>query len=260
MPRGIHRDAEQLHDILKKGVMLGADRVDGSIDLNDPSPVYIGVMFDVSGYGPHVGALAVTQGYGSVDESLQAADEMLEEWLLKYHEDDGYIDELQREWGDEWMTILTENFNGFAFELSPREFARAIQGTDTEKFIDVEPAEGLEEARRGPRAYAGRPRHDEGNLPGWSGASHVYSYLYGVLERLGAENWRREVERARKQRRKPGEHFGRPQAPAPTEEMVTIIEALDRGDEEELKALQMQYKSARFSGARRHGHSTLRRR
>lgn len=73
------------------------------------------------------------------------------------------------------------------------------------------------------------------NLPDWPGADHVYSYLYKVLEQLGAENWKAEVERAKKRRVKP-------KPPRPTSDMETIMDALGKGDEEQLKALQMKYK------------------
>ena len=73
------------------------------------------------------------------------------------------------------------------------------------------------------------------NLPDWPGADHVYSYLYKVLEQLGAENWKAEVKRAKKRRVKP-------KPPRLTSDMETIMDALGKGDEEQLKALQMKYK------------------
>jgi hypothetical protein len=158
MPRGVHKDAEHLHDILDKGVMLAEDRVDGSVDLNDPSPVYVGIIVDVSGYGPHVGAMYVFQNryHGHPDTALQEAHQILEEWTIEHYPE--HIEELEKEWGDEWSSILTETFDGWAFELSPQDFVNAIQGTDAEKFIDVEPLEedegDLDEARRRRR----RPR------------------------------------------------------------------------------------------------------
>lgn len=76
------------------------------------------------------------------------------------------------------------------------------------------------------------------SLPSWPGASSVYSYLRGVLERLGAEHWQRELAAHRKRGRK-----GLPkQISAPPDEMKTIIAALGAGDEETLKAIQMSYK------------------
>jgi hypothetical protein len=76
-----------------------------------------------------------------------------------------------------------------------------------------------------------------GNLPSWPGASSVYSYLYKVLEELGAEWWSREVAAAKKKGRAPRPPFTVP------EEMSDIIDALDEGDEETLKAIQMTYKT-----------------
>ena len=75
-----------------------------------------------------------------------------------------------------------------------------------------------------------------GNLPSWPGASSVYSYLYGVLARLGAEAWERERTACRKRGRK-----ARGLSSVP-EEMQTIIAALRAGDEETLKAIQLPYK------------------
>jgi len=73
-------------------------------------------------------------------------------------------------------------------------------------------------------------------VPDWSGADAVYSNLYKVLEELGAANWEAEVARAKKRRVKP-------KSPRPTEEMETIMEALNSGDEEQLKALHLEYKT-----------------
>lgn len=81
----------------------------------------------------------------------------------------------------------------------------------------------------------GDGRNRAGNLPQWTGASAVYSYLYKVLEQLGAEEWSRTRAAAKKRGRKP-------HGIGPTDEMKEIIEALNRGDEETLKAIQMKYK------------------
>ena len=142
MPRGIYRDAQHLHDILEKGVILNKDRVEGSVDLNDESPVYVGVIVDVNGYGPHIGALYVEQNrfHGHVNSALQAADEILEQWTLDNTEAEE-IEELEEEYGDDWMDVLTETFDGWAFQMSAHDFVKAIEGTDAEKYIDVEEEE-----------------------------------------------------------------------------------------------------------------------
>lgn len=75
--------------------------------------------------------------------------------------------------------------------------------------------------------------------PRWPGADAVYSYLYRVLERMGKENWQAEVARAKKKR-------SRPKPPRPTDDMEEIMKALDGGDEETLKGIQMRYKTRRY--------------
>jgi hypothetical protein len=143
MPRGIHNDAKHLREILEKGVILDKDRVDGdSIKLDDSDPVYVGIIVDVNGYGPHVGAMYVEQNrfHGSVDGALQGADEILEQWTLDNTSKED-IDELEDEYGDDWMSVLTETFDGWGFKVSASEFAEAIRGTDAEKFVDIEPEE-----------------------------------------------------------------------------------------------------------------------
>ena len=75
----------------------------------------------------------------------------------------------------------------------------------------------------------------EAALPTWPGADQVYSRLYRLLEKMGADNWKAEVARAKKARRKP-----KPGAMS-TPEMDEIIEALNKGDEEKLKGLMHKY-------------------
>lgn len=140
MPLGVSKDAAHFRELLEKGVMLKKDRVEGSVDLGDRAPVYAGIIVDVEGYGPHIGALYVTQGYGNyADESLQEAHQILEEWKFEHYRD--HYEELEKEYGDDAMSVFTETFDGWAFKLSPHEFADAVRGTDAEKFIDIEPEE-----------------------------------------------------------------------------------------------------------------------
>jgi len=83
------------------------------------------------------------------------------------------------------------------------------------------------------------------NLPKWKGADRVYSYLYRVLEKMGLENWQAELATSKKRRRKIKK------SPAPTEDMVMIIKALNKGDEESLKGIQMHYKTVRYLTVKR---------
>lgn len=88
-------------------------------------------------------------------------------------------------------------------------------------------------------AMEGQAIEASGNLPDWRGASAVYSFLYGVLEKLGAELWANHVRELRKKGRRT---HNLKQGPTPTMEMQEIIAALSAGDEETLKAIALQYK------------------
>jgi len=123
MPRGVSKDPKHFKEILDKGVILVAG--DGDvIDLDDPEPVRVAVMFDVNGFGPHVGAIYAMQR-GHVDEALQAADELLEEWTLEKYPESADNEH------------FTETFDGFSWTLSPEDFADAIEGTSATKFIET---------------------------------------------------------------------------------------------------------------------------
>lgn len=127
------QDVGEFKEVLDKGVILVAG--DGDvIDLDDPEPVRVAIMFDVNGFGPHVGAIWAMQR-GHVDEALEAADELLEEWTLDHYPD---VD----------PDNFTETFDGRTWTLSVEDFAEAIKGTAVEKFIEVaedEEEENLEE-------------------------------------------------------------------------------------------------------------------
>jgi len=147
MPRGTSKDPTNLREILEKGVILvGGEIVDNnSISLDDDDPVSVAIIVNVQGYGPHTGAICATQG-GHIDAALQAADEILEEWEMDHNQD--YFAELEKEHGDEASAVFRETFDGFMWELSPQEFADAIEGTGAEKFIEIdepEESEGDEE-------------------------------------------------------------------------------------------------------------------
>jgi hypothetical protein len=128
MPRGISKDLENFKETLEKGVILvGGEAVNNnSIDPDDDTPVSVAIMFDVNGFGPHVGTICAVQG-GHIDEALQAADEILEEWTRDhYPPKDADEDE-----------TLTETFDGIMWELPAEDFVAAIKGTAAEKYIDV---------------------------------------------------------------------------------------------------------------------------
>lgn len=144
MPRGVSKDAENFREVLEKGVILvGGEIVDNnSIDLEDDDLVSVAIIVNVQGYGPHVGAIAATQG-GHIDSALQAADEILEDWEMDHNPD--YYAELEKEHGDDARDVFTETFDGIMWELTPQEFADAIKGTKAAEFIEVDEPEEEEE-------------------------------------------------------------------------------------------------------------------
>jgi len=119
---------------------------EGTIDLNDPDKVFIGIIWDDSGFTPGA-AISVQQGYGSEDEMLEIAFEILEKHEIKYHDlkrknGDGYIEELMKEWGDRWNEILTEGWDGAAWTLPAQEAADIISKDKyAAKYIEIIPAE-----------------------------------------------------------------------------------------------------------------------
>lgn len=69
------------------------------------------------------------------------------------------------------------------------------------------------------------PNDATGNLPNWGGAEAVYSTAYAVLERMARNG---HVTRTR--------YRGRTTCSV-SEDMRTLIDALDAGDEEQIKGL-----------------------
>jgi hypothetical protein len=135
MPRGISKDLENFKGTLEKGVILvGGEVVDNnSIDIDDDTPVSVAIVVNVTGYGPHIGVICAVQGH--VDEALQEAYEILEEWEMDHNPD--YFKELEKEHGDEASSVFTETFDGIMWELPAEDFVAAIKGTAAEKYIDV---------------------------------------------------------------------------------------------------------------------------
>lgn len=134
-----------------RGVILTGG--EGSIDVDSEDPVHIAVVFDVQGYGPHIGAIYADQNryHASSDTALQAAYEILEQEVLD-SADPEYIKELEDEWGDEWHDILTETIDGQTWTLSARDAFSAIRGTEAMDYIDVYDDEGNELSGANPYA------------------------------------------------------------------------------------------------------------
>ncbi len=138
MPRGMKpsEDAEHFRKWLDEGVILRDG--EGSVDVNDEDPVWVAIVVDVQGYGPHEGAIYADQNryHASADTALQEAYEILE----TYERDNiskEYRAELEKEWGDRADEIMTETYDAVIWKLDSKEFAKAIKGSKAAKFVRV---------------------------------------------------------------------------------------------------------------------------
>jgi hypothetical protein len=126
---------------LEEGVILVGGEAEGSIDVDDETPVFVSIVVNVTGYGPHIGAIYAMQNpyHGGEDTALQNAFEILEDWEMDHNPD--YFKELEAEHGDEALDVFTETFEGRSWELSPEDFAAAIEGTEAAKYIETHSSE-----------------------------------------------------------------------------------------------------------------------
>ena len=95
---------------------------EGSIDISSKAKVWIAIVHDGGGFSP--GAAIVAADYGSGDEALERAVELLEE---KTMEDTEYIEELEKEWRESWREILTERWDGRVWGLSSSDAAKILK-------------------------------------------------------------------------------------------------------------------------------------
>lgn len=157
MSGGVSRDSKHFREVLDEGVVLVDGDADGSVDIGagKGDPVWVGIIVDVRGYGPHTGAIYVMQNrfHGNADEPLQEAEDLLEHWKHDHEKD--YYEELVADEIKEGVSeddahqraeeIFRETFDGWSFKLDPREFGEAIKGSEAAKFISVH--DSLEEER-----------------------------------------------------------------------------------------------------------------
>lgn len=131
-------DAEALADMLKKGVVLVGGEAQSDIDLDDDTPVFVALVMDVSGYGPHTASIYALQNQyhaRTADSALQPAYEIHEEWMREHYEDhlkelyedarkDGLSEEDAWQRADEWFM---ESVDGSGYKLTPMEAFEVIR-------------------------------------------------------------------------------------------------------------------------------------
>jgi len=119
-------DKEEFLRFLKGTTAVTTEISLGDVEEEPNAEVYVALVHD--GSMAHPPSAVFIDWTGSKDESLQEAFEMMEEHTLEYHRkhDDGYLEELQEEWGDEWNEILTETFDGGAWVMTAKEAQEAL--------------------------------------------------------------------------------------------------------------------------------------
>lgn len=127
-----------LREFIDKAVFLVDG--EGTVRLDDEDVVEIAIIFEVSGYGPHMAAIFVDQNryHASPDTALQGAYEILEQYKWDNYSDE--YEDLVEDFGEQEVQdygMFTENFDGCVWTLSPEEAAATIEGTKAAKFIDI---------------------------------------------------------------------------------------------------------------------------
>lgn len=122
-------DAKNFRKHLTNNVILVAGEAE-SVSLEDDDPIFVAVVVNVTGYGPHPGAIYAHQNrfHASGDSALEGAFELLEEWEQEHYPAESEEDEEHR----------TETFDGLTWKLTPQEFEEAIRGTPAVKFFDLD--------------------------------------------------------------------------------------------------------------------------
>lgn len=117
---------------------------EGEIDLGRVGPVYVAIVDSGGSYFP-TGVIVVDQNpYHGENNVLEIGFEMVKEDVMKNKE---YVKELQRDWGDEWEEILTENFGGKVWSFNDPYQAAAAIATNKRAFLFID-LEESEESRR----------------------------------------------------------------------------------------------------------------
>jgi hypothetical protein len=121
------KSIEEFAEFLDKAVILVAGEASSTVDPHGEE-VHVAIVVNVTGYGPHTGAIFVDQNrfHASPDTALEGAFEELEEWEREHYP-----------MSEEDEERRTETFDGRAWTLPALAFTEAIYNTKAEQFIDV---------------------------------------------------------------------------------------------------------------------------
>lgn len=125
--------AKDLVHYLESVVILGGW---GGISVSYGGPVYVAICHDGSGFVP-TGMIAVDQSlyHDLSEDAFSEAYHLLKDRIM---EDEEYIEELRKDWGDRWEEILVEPLDGKTWTIqNPAEAIAAIR-TDPRAYRAIE--------------------------------------------------------------------------------------------------------------------------
>jgi hypothetical protein len=137
-------DADHFRKWLDEGVILRDG--EGSVEISEDrfsghDPVWVAIVVNVQGYGPHEGAIYADQNryHASADTALQEAYEILENYERDNmsKEDWKRLEKDAEENNMDASELMTETYDAVIWKLDPKEFAKALKGSKAAKFISV---------------------------------------------------------------------------------------------------------------------------
>ncbi len=128
------RDPEQFQRYLA-GVVLICGDSSLVYNLENGHDAAIAIVHDGSGFTP--GAAVHVSETDSPHDALEQAYDALRQHTIDHYPE--HVAELQKDWGDEWESILTESFDGMAWVLDPQVAATAVRADRfAPKYVELE--------------------------------------------------------------------------------------------------------------------------